>query len=92
MVYKGLNDLASEYITDLFVNTSELHTRNLRSTGDGKLRVPKTNGTLYEIFFAVSAAKLWNILPTSISKSDSLSRFKTKLKVYLLNEASKEPA
>ena len=92
MVYKGLNDLAPEYITDLFIKTSEVHTRNLQSTGDGKLRVPKTNGTLYENSFAVSAAKLWNSLPTSISKSDSLNRFKTTLKVYLLSEASKEPA
>ena len=25
MVYKGLNDLSPEYITDLFVKTSEVH-------------------------------------------------------------------
>ena len=76
----------------LFVNTPEVHSRNLRSTGDGKLRVPKTNGTLYDNSFAVSAAKFWNSLPTTISKSNFLNRFKTTLKVYVLNEASKEPA
>ena len=93
MVYKGLNDLSPEYITDLFVKTSEVHSRNLRSIDDGKIRVPKRNGTLYENYFAVSAVKLWNSLPTTIRNSNSLKRFiiKTTIKVYLLNEASKEP-
>lgn len=88
MVYKGLNDLAPDYINDLFIKTSEVHNRNLRSNDNAQLRVPQTRNNMYENSFAVSAAKHWNNLPTNIRNSDSLNHFKSTLKIHLLNETN----
>ena len=88
MVYKGLNDLAPDYINDLFIETSEVHTRNLRSNENAQLRVPKRRNNMYENSFAVSAAKHWSNLPTNIRNSNSSNHFKSSLKIYLLNETS----
>ena len=74
------------YINDLFIKTSEVHTRNLRSNENAQLRVPKSRNNMYENSFAVSAAKHWNNLPTNIRNSNSINHFKSSLKIYLLNE------
>ena len=49
MVYKGLNDLAPDYINDLFIKTSEVHTRNLQSNENAQLRVPESRNNMFEI-------------------------------------------
>ena len=85
MVYKVMKGLAPENINELFIKTSEMHTRNLRSVDNEQLRVPKTRSKLYENSFAVSAAKNWNNLPTQIRNSNGLHHFKAILKTHLLN-------
>ena len=44
-----MNGLAPEYIKELFLKTSEVHTRNLRSVDNEQLRVPKTRSNLNEL-------------------------------------------
>ena len=45
MVYKALNGLAPEYISDVFTKVSESHMRNLRSVDNDLLRVPCSRTT-----------------------------------------------
>ena len=63
MVYKTLNGLTPEYITDVFTKVSESHVRNLRSVDNDLLRVPSSRTSYYENSFTISSAKLWNELP-----------------------------
>ena len=85
MVYKAMNGLAPEYINELFIKTSEVHTKILRSVDNEQLRVPKTMSKLYENSFAVSAAKHWNKLPTKIRNSNGLNHFKATLETHPLH-------
>ena len=60
MMFKALHGMTPEYISKMFVKTSEVHCRLLRSIDNDMLRVPFAIRTNYfENSFAVSGAKLW---------------------------------
>ena len=40
MMFKALHDMAPEYISEMFVKTSQIHSRSLRSADNDMLRVP----------------------------------------------------
>ena len=62
LTYKALNDLSSEYISEL-LNKAK-YTRNLRSQSQHLLSVPKSRTVTYgDRAFSVCAPKLWNELP-----------------------------
>ena len=54
MVYKAINDLASEYISDIVTKVSDSHIRNLRSVNNNLL--PSSKTSFYENSFTISAA------------------------------------
>ena len=78
--YKALNNLTPSYISDLLKPTSQAHTRNLRSSENGSLTIPKTKTALHSGSFSCSAPKLWNTLPASVRLSSSLNSFKRQVK------------
>ena len=79
MVFKVLNGLAQEYLSDLFIRNSESHLWALRNTNTG-LQVPKKTTNNGQECFSYRGAKLWNALPLEIKPASSLLLFKTKLK------------
>ena len=82
-MYKALNGLTPEYITNMLTPNSQVHDRTLRSSADGTLMVPGSRTSLYDKSFSVSAPKYWNSLPTYIKNEHSLtslSSFQTHLK------------
>ena len=83
MVYKALNGLAPEYISDVFTKVSEAHVRNLRSVDNDLIRVPSSRTSYYENSFTISSAKLWNELPLGIRIISALNTFKSTLKAHL---------
>ena len=85
LVYKSLNGLAPEYLSQLFTKTSELHTRNLRSVNNDELRVPFARTNYFEKSFSVEGAKQWNALPIKIRQISNINTFKTNLRLHLLN-------
>ena len=84
MVYKALNGLAPEYISDIFTKVSESHMRNFRSVDYDLLRVPSSS--YYENLFTISSAKLWNELPLDIRNISVLNTFKNTLKAHHLKD------
>ena len=86
MVYKALNGLAPEYISDIFTKVSESHMRNLRSVDYDLLRVPSSRTSYYENSFTISSAKLWNELPLDIRNISVLNTFKNTLKAHVLKD------
>ena len=84
-VYKALNGLAPEYISDLV--QAYVPTRTLRSAGAHLLLEPKTTTRWGARAFSNSAPVLWNTLPTTLKAAASLASFKIGLKTYLFKAA-----
>ena len=86
VTYKSLAGLAPKYIMNLL----EVYVpkRNLRSSTDRRLVVPKYNLESYgRRSFSVSAPLLWNNLPQSLRLCESLDCFKSELKTHLFRNA-----
>ena len=79
MVFKALNGLAPEYLSNLFIRNSESHLMALRNTSTD-LHLPKKSTTNGQKCFSYRSAKSWNCLPFQIKQAFSLKVFKAKLK------------
>lgn len=85
-VFKCLNGLAPEYLTDLV----RLHrpSRDLRSASLMVLEVPRSKlRSSGDRAFSVAAPTLWNSLPVAVRTASSLSTFKSLLKTHLFEVA-----
>ena len=83
MVYKALNGLAPEYISEIFVKIYDTHNRILRSVDNELLRIPGSRTKIYENSFTISAAKLWNEIPLYIRNIKDLETFEKQMKSFL---------
>ena len=80
IVYKALNGQAPCYISELLAWKANTYSHNLRSSKDTLLLKPPTQLTkitLGDRAFICAAPKLWNSLPVSVRKAESLLSFKT---------------
>ena len=85
-VFKALNGLAPQYISDLL--SPHIPSRHLRSADKALLVPPKTKlVTEGDRAFAARAPLLWNQLPLEIRQSTSVSTFKRLLKTYYYKKA-----
>ena len=80
MMYKALNGMTLEYITDLFRKTSVAHNRQLGSVGNDMLSIPRTKSFYYDLSFTVDGAKQWKELPINITHWPSLLSLKNSIK------------
>ena len=79
MVFKLLNDLAPQYLCNLFTKTSACFSRNLQNT-ESELRLPKKNSANERKFFFFRGANVWNGLPAETKTVFSLNGFKKSIK------------
>ena len=83
MVYRSLNSLAPQYLSDLFVRLSEVHPRELRNFKTN-LAIPMLrtgNGQKsFEKSFAYRGASLWNSLDLDTNMAPSINAIKSKFK------------
>ena len=86
MMYKILNNMAPDYLRQLFQNVSETQDRALRSADNKLLTTPLCLTTYYEKSFTVAGASEWNSLHLNLRKLPTIQSFKTAVKSYLLNE------
>ena len=86
LTYRCLHDLAPPYLSDLL--SAHQPTRNLRSSKDNLLTVPRTKLSTYgDRAFSKAAPLLWNSLPTEIRDSSTLNSFRSSLKTHLYKQA-----
>ena len=86
LVYKSLQGLAPQYLSDLF--QSYTPARSLRSSDQGLLTVPVSRTRTYGDRSLQSAGPhLWNKLPSEMRTVPDLTSFKSYLKTYLFHEA-----
>ena len=78
MVYKSLNGLAPQYMSDLFTRNSACSSRNLRNTKTD-LRLPRKTSANGQKCFSYRGAKLWNNLSAEIKQAPSFAVFKQNI-------------
>ena len=84
-VYICLHGDGPAYLSSLL---EEYHpSRNLRSTAQARLYEPFVHKRYGERAFSVAEPKLWNALPESLRKSNSLDVFKKSLKTHFFKVA-----
>ena len=79
-MYQVNNNLASQYLTDLFCKTSSIHDYNTRLAEDA-LALPKPNSNSGKKSFFYRGAVASNNLPSDLKKIDSLLTFKRSIPV-----------
>ena len=77
LVYKSLNDLAPEYLKEIFSSNRSSTNYNLRNNTN-MLHVPKANTELFKKSLTFSGAKTWNMLSDNVRTATSLTDFKRK--------------
>ena len=84
LMYKALHGSAPEYMNNLFVKSSKVHNRNLRSVDNETRRILYSRTNIFDRSFAVTGEREWNALPYDIKRSGTIASFKYNLKQYLL--------
>ena len=78
MVYKSINGLAPQYMSNLFTRNSASSSRDLRNT-QTDLRLPKKTSINGQKCFSFRGAKLWNSLPAETKQAPSINVFKQNI-------------
>ena len=83
MTYKILHDLCPENLRHKFTERSMITDYRTRNHGD--LQIPKVRLEYAKRSFYFSGVKNWNDIPDNIRERESVARFKTGFREYLLN-------
>ncbi|KAK2171937.1 hypothetical protein NP493_1013g00023 [Ridgeia piscesae] len=67
--------------------TPARHSRQLRSTSNNPLYIPRVKKKAGTRAFSVTAPSVWNSLPASVMSEGSIVSFHRRLKIYLFNAA-----
>ena len=86
LMFKISNNLAPQYLQDLFTHTTNIHQRALRSTSNNLLYIPKPKMELYRNSLSYSGSKIWNSIPENIKQSDSVTLFKKRYLEWLCTQ------
>ena len=74
MVFKSINGLAPEYLSEMFTKCSENSHMNLRNTESDR-RVPLMRTKNGQKFFSYRGARLWNLLSSDAKMAPSIGIF-----------------
>ena len=80
MVYKCVNGIAPQILSDRFCRNDDVSLRHTRSTDRLLLRPPLCRTQFYQNSFIYAGSITWNSLPDDYRNSDSLAIFKMYLK------------
>jgi len=89
LAYRCLAGTAPSYLAETLHSTANVGSRRrLRSASTSTLVIPFTLG---DRAFSVSAARVWNALPSSIRSAPSLLQFRRDLKTALFQSSYSSP-
>lgn len=87
-IFKIIHTQQPSYLTTCFTFLSQNHHFNTRS--DNKLLIPQHKTNYYNHSFAVSVARFWNSLPSSVRNENKLGKFRTLCHCFLLDGMNDE--
>ncbi len=77
IAYNGVNDLAPNYVKDMFTYVRDSHSRTTRSSVNNDLYLPTgKHKERYIQSFVYSGANIWNSINHDIHNQQSLNSFK----------------
>ena len=79
MVYKSINDLAPDYLSEMFTKNSAYSRKNLRNTATD-LQVPLMKTCNSQRAFSYRGAGVWNHLDLEVKQASSFKAFKDAVK------------
>ena len=80
LMFKAINGLVPNYLSDSIVMAGEAHDRDTRLSESLDVHIPSHNSSALKRSFTYNGSVLWNALPEEIKASDSLFTFKKKYK------------
>jgi hypothetical protein len=89
MTFKSLNNMAPEYLSELFIpqntNSRQETLRSSMSTARGRIKEPKRNPSTKfgDRAFAAAGPAAWNQLPSHLRLVQNPNEFRAKLKTHL---------
>ena len=89
VLYKVANNIAPEYVTDLFHlrgNNSNDTTSNLRSVFNRNFLISKPNVGLFKSSVSYSGALIWNSISIDIKNATSVHSFANKCSAWMRNK------
>jgi hypothetical protein len=89
-MYKCMNGLAPEYLTEFFKKCSSVNNYTPRSTSLDNLHVQRPNTNFGKWTFQYSWIILWNSLPLTLKECKNLELFKRHCCIYFLNKQETE--
>ena len=88
MVFKAVHNHSLSYISELIISSSTIaRRRDLRSSSQPVLLVPRHRTHFSERAFAVAGATMWNLLPVEVRNVPTLMTFRHRLKEHLFRTA-----
>ena len=78
MVFKSVNELVPQYLSDLFVANSTISSDNLRRTATD-LRLPKKMSSKGQKSFSYRGVATWNSLTVESNRASNLANFKSSI-------------
>ena len=79
LVYKSINDLAPDYLSEIFTKNSACSRKNLRNTATD-LQVPLMKTCNGQRAFSYRGARVWNHLNLEVKQASSFKAFKGAVK------------
>ena len=91
--YRPISNLSPSYLTETLRSTVDIGSRRrLRSASKSMLVIPTTRRTtLGDRAFSVTAARVWNAVPSSVRSAPSLLQFRRDLKTALFQSSYTSP-
>ena len=83
MVFKCVNNLVPEYLANMFVPRSRIHSRVTRSCN--LLHIPRCRLSSGQRAFTYRGCKLWNNLPNDLKAAENVNAFRLRLPNALLS-------
>ena len=80
IVYKSINDLAADYLSEIFTKNSACSRKNLRNTTTD-LQVPQMKTCNGQRTFSYRGARVWNHLDLEVKQAFSFKAFKDAVKI-----------
>ena len=88
-VYKGLNNLAPDYIGKMFKYVSDVSSRSTRASQSNKLYIdPSLKKGCVRNSVCYAGATIWNNLDSDVRSAPNLNCFKTRYLNAYFSEAS----
>ena len=84
LMYKCVNGIAPNYLSDRLVFADEIHEHHTRQVSDNAIYVPHAQTQYFQRSFAIRGPVLWNSLPRHVTEAPSVASFKSQLKIRSL--------